>query len=158
MKPTRMLLVVMLAVAIAACAKKKETPPGTVDSTAVDARPGMIPVPSESTIARGPWRWVGTVTPVGRIAPPNPENYTLEFLPDSSIAARLDCNRGGGRYHVDGKAIQIGPLAATRMMCPEGSLDMKFAQQLDAARIWFMHGDTLMLDLYADSGTMRLVR
>lgn len=110
------------------------------------------------TLGRGPWRWIATVTPVARIASPNPDVYTLEFLPDNTVRALLDCNRGSGRYNLDGKSIRIGPLAATRMMCPPGSMDSVFGKELDAARIWFMQGDTLMLDLFADSGTMRLVR
>lgn len=106
----------------------------------------------------GPWVWIATVTPVERIAPANPENYTIELVNDSTLAAKLDCNRGSGRCVIDGKSIQIGPLATTRMMCPPGSMDSVFGKQLDGARIWFMHSDTLMLDLYADSGTMRFVR
>jgi heat shock protein HslJ len=56
---------------------------------------------------------------------------------------------------MDGKSILIGPLATTRMMCPDGSLDAKFAQQLEAARTIFFRGDTLFMDLFADSGTMK---
>jgi heat shock protein HslJ len=110
------------------------------------------------TLARGPWHWIATVTPVGRIAPPNPENYTIEILPDTTLAARLDCNRGSGRCVIDGKSIRIGPLATTRMACPPGTMDSVFGKSLDAVRVWFMYADTLMLDLYADSGTMRFVR
>lgn len=158
MKTRDVLFVLAVAAALGACTKKSEAPRETADSTGVDARPGMIPVPSDSTIAPGTWRWVGTVTPVERIVPPSPDNYTLEFMPDGRVDAKLDCNGGSGGYRIDGKSIRFGPLATTKMMCPPGSMDVKFAQQIDAARIWFMHGDTLMIDLYADSGTMRLVR
>jgi heat shock protein HslJ len=151
-----LLIVIAVVVMSAGCSKKNEQSQPRTETSDVDARPGMIPVPD--SLAPGPWRWIATVTPVERIAPPAPENYTLEFLADSTLSAQLDCNRGSGQYHVDGKSIRIGPLAATRMACPPGSLDSVFAQELDAARNWFMQGDTLMLDLLADSGTMRFVR
>ena len=101
------------------------------------------------------WKWEGTQTPVERIVPANPADYTLEFLPDTTVVAKIDCNRGHGKYRMDGKSIVIGPLATTRMACPPGSLDGTFAQQLDAARSIFFRGDTLFMDLFADSGTMK---
>jgi heat shock protein HslJ len=98
------------------------------------------------------------VTPVKRIACTNPDVYTLTFLPDSTARLVIDCNRGSGGYHIDGRSIRIGPVATTRMMCPPGSMDAVFGQEIDAARSWSMQSDTLMLDLMADSGTMRFVR
>ncbi|HEU4928865.1 MAG TPA: META domain-containing protein [Candidatus Krumholzibacteria bacterium] len=101
------------------------------------------------------WKWEATQTPVERIVPPDPTRYTLEFLPDTTVTAQIDCNRGHGKYTLDGPSITIGPLATTRMACPPGSLDAVFAKQLEAARILFFRGDTLYMDLYADSGTMQ---
>ncbi len=101
------------------------------------------------------WQWMGTQTPVERIVPDDPTRYTLEFLPDTTVVAHIDCNRGHGKFTLDGKAITIGPLATTRMACPSGSLDSVFGKQLEAARVMFFQGDTLYLDLYADSGTMQ---
>jgi heat shock protein HslJ len=72
--------------------------------------------------------------------------------------AQVDCNRGRGSYHLDGKSLRLGPLAVTRMMCPAGSMDVEFMKEIDGVRGWFMKADTLMLDQFADSGTMRLVR
>ncbi|HET6350320.1 MAG TPA: META domain-containing protein [Candidatus Krumholzibacteria bacterium] len=162
MKRTHAWVAVVLMVLAPGCQKKSEQAANsgaTEDSTQqeVSARPGMLAVPGDS-LARGPWYWLGTVTPVERIVPPSPDTYTLEFLPDSTLRALLDCNRGSGNYHVSGKRIRIGPIAATRMMCPPGSLDAEFGKQLDAARAWFMQGDTLMMDLFADGGTMHFVR
>jgi para-nitrobenzyl esterase len=150
-----MLLWVLL---VAACAKK-ETPETrtAADSPAVDARPGMLPVPGEGP-AGGPWHWVGSVTTAERIDSPDPARYTIEFASDTLLAAQIDCNRGSGSYHRDGGSIRIGPLATTRMMCPPGSKDTVFAQHLDASRAWSMQGDTLVLDLVDDSGKMRFVR
>ena len=157
MKISRILIVFGVLVLSSNCAKKSEDTQAKQETNEFDARPGMIPVPGDS-LARGPWRWIATVTPVERITCTNPDNYTLEFLPDSTVRAQFDCNRGSGAYHLDGKSIRIGPLAATRMMCPPGSMDSEFGKELDGVRNWFMQGDTLMFDLLADSGTMRFVR
>lgn len=158
MQRIRVLIVIVLVIAAGACQKKDRAgSQDSADSSGVDARPGMMAVPGD-TLGRGPWRWVFTVTPTERIVCPVPERYALEFLPDSTVRVILDCNRGSGPYHADGKSVRIGPIATTRMMCPPGTIDTVFAKELDTARGWFMQGDTLMFDLAADSGTMRFVR
>jgi heat shock protein HslJ len=145
---------VTLAAALAVgfgCAKKKSDEPA--QSSGTDASPATeVVITSPVGFV---WKWEGTQTPVERIAPDDPAKYTLEFLPDTSVVAQIDCNRGTGKYKTDGKSIFIGPLAVTRMACPTGSLDAKFAQQIDAARTIFFRGDTLFMDLFADSGTMK---
>lgn len=135
--------------AVASCQKKG------------DRAQQQSPVPQQSAITNPVgfvWKWEGTQTPVERIVPDDPTRYTLEFLPDTTVTAQIDCNRGHGKYTLDGPAITIGPLATTRMACPPGSLDTVFGKQLDAARIMFFRGDTLYLDLYADSGTMQFTQ
>jgi len=140
---------------VTGCTKKKDT--ALTGRAAHPGRAESSRAPGD-TIGRGPWRWIATVTLVERMACNNPDMYTLTFLPDSTTRVLIDCNRGSSKYHINGNAIRIGPIATTRMMCPTGSMDARFAQQIDAARTWFMQDDTLMLDLTADSGTMRLVR
>lgn len=143
-------LVAALAVAFG-CAKKKSD-----EAARSNAVPSNTATPVAITSPVGfVWKWEGTQTPVGRVAPDDPTLYTLEFLPDTTVVAQIDCNRGTGKYKMDGKSIFIGPLAVTRMACPTGSLDAKFAQQIDAARTIFFRGDTLFMDLFADSGTMK---
>lgn len=158
MKDQRVIVWLAALVLAAGCAKKSGNSRAENTGAADSSRaPATASTPGD-TIGRGPWRWVATVTPVKRIACINPDVYTIELLPDSTLRAVIDCNRGGGRYRVEGSSIRIGPLAATRMMCPPGSMDVTFGRELDAARTWFMQADTLMLDLMADSGTMRFIR
>lgn len=158
MKRTHALCILALLAVTAGCGKKETAESRGAADSAQTAAPPAATAASADSLARGPWHWIATVTPVERIACPDPARYTLEFLPDSLVAAQIDCNRGSGAYHLDGASLRVGPMAVTRMMCPPGSMDTKFAQQIDAARTWFMQGDTLMLDLFADSGTMRFVR
>jgi heat shock protein HslJ len=150
-------LVWMAAVLLTAGCAKKNSPADHVAVRDSSRTAVAAPAPGD-TLGRGPWRWVATQTPVELVVCKNPDMYTVEFLPDSTVRALLDCNRGSGRYHVAGhQQLQIGPLAATRMMCPPGTMDATFAQELGGVRSWFMQADTLMLDLTADSGTMRLI-
>jgi heat shock protein HslJ len=146
------LVVTILA---AGCAKK---PPDSGANRSAPEKAAAVATAASDSIGRGPWKWIATQTPVRRIACVDPDVYTVTFLPDSTVRLLIDCNRGSGPYHVSGKSIRVGPVATTRMMCPPGSMDTVFGQQIDAARVWFMQSDTLMLDLTADGGTMRFVR
>ncbi|HXV14743.1 MAG TPA: META domain-containing protein, partial [Candidatus Krumholzibacteria bacterium] len=132
---------------MAACEKKEQAQSGRVENT-----PDKVAITSPVGFV---WKWEGTQTPVESIVPTDPTRYTLEFLPDTSVVAQVDCNRGRGKYQLDGQSITIGPLAVARMACPEGSLDVQFLQHLEAARHIFFRGDTLYMDLFADSGTMK---
>jgi heat shock protein HslJ len=157
------LSIIGLVVVTAACQRKQGAESGAGTGTADNAAqsadaPAASPMGAADTLGTGPWGWVATQTPVEWIASPDPARYTVSFAADSAVSVRADCNRGHGSYHVDGSAIHFGPLATTRMMCPPGSKDGVFLQQLEAARHWFTREDTLMMDLLADSGTMRFVK
>jgi heat shock protein HslJ len=59
--------------------------------------------------------------------PAGAEAPTLEIGDDGSVALFGGCNRGSGTAEVadDGSTITFGPLATTRMMCPEGGSDVE---------------------------------
>ena len=144
--PNRWLPCAAMLILLAGCDKKEsaqtsETP--VTEEVAITSPVGFV------------WKWEGTQTPVEFIKPDDPTKYTLEFLPDTSVVAQIDCNTGQGKFKMDGKSIFFEKLATTRMACPPGSFDGKFMQQLEAARTIFFRGDTLYMDLFADSGTMR---
>jgi heat shock protein HslJ len=104
------------------------------------------------------WQWVKTVTPVEEIQVTQPASYTLRFLPNGKLLVQADCNSGSGTYTVDGTALSIGPVAMTLMACGPDSQDAEFLKELDAAALYFMDGPNLMIDLFADSGTMTFQR
>ena len=140
---------------IAGCASK---------APSTNAEPPAAKPPAAQTGMRDPgplsgeWRWVRTVTPVESIVADDPTHYTLTFNEGGKLAVRADCNSGSGTFTQDGKSLAIGPFALTRMACPPGSLDSKFVTQVGGVATCFMSGDTLMIDLKMDSGTMRFVR
>jgi heat shock protein HslJ len=44
---------------------------------------------------------------------------TLEFTADGRVSGSGGCNRFTGSYTLDGDTLGVGPLASTKMMCPE---------------------------------------
>jgi heat shock protein HslJ len=88
----------------------------------------------------------------------NPARYTLQLLPSGTLRVQADCNRGAGRYTVDGSSVTMEVSTLTRAACPPGSLGTDFVKYLNGAATWFMQGDELFIDLFADSGTMRFAQ
>lgn len=87
-----------------------------------------------------------------------PDRYTLHFLDDGRANMRLNCNRGMGTYKCtptdsgDSGQLSFGPIAMTRMFCPQPSLDERIARDLDFVRSYLLRGGNLYLSLMADGG------
>ena len=110
--------------------------------------PGMAAPPLDRT------RW--TVLAInGRPLPPNGD-YSVEF-DNGRLNARLGCNSLSGNYTQNGNSLDAGPIAATRMACP----DMSWETQGSAV---FTRGmQVQMLDpnritLSSSGGTIELKR
>jgi len=102
------------------------------------------------------WKWLEFLENNDtRTAPDNPENYTLEFLPDGQVKLRADCNNAGGNYSVNGSQIDIEITITTLAACPPESLSDQYIQLLNDAVIYFREGDFLYLDIMMDVGTMK---
>ena len=56
-----------------------------------------------------------------RFVPTNPNNYTLQLMPDGTAAAQVDCNRAVGSYTLNGNQLSLSFLATTLAACPPGS-------------------------------------
>jgi heat shock protein HslJ len=88
-----------------------------------------------------------TLTPDDRV------KYTIEFVPDGSLIARIDCNRGRGTWKSSGSSqIEFGPLALTRAQCPPGSLHDQIVKQWGNVRSYVIKDGHLFLALMADGG------
>ncbi len=70
----------------------------------------------------------------------------VKFEPGNKVWGRLGCNRFTGTYKQDGFALSFGPMASTRMACPEAA--MKTEARVSAA---------LMAARQADIGHLKLV-
>ncbi len=61
----------------------------------------------------------------------DPTRYTVRFGSDGWVGARVDCNRCGGRYRIEGAALTVNSaLACTRAACALPSLGDQFAAAL----------------------------
>ena len=104
------------------------------------------------------WKWQGTQTPADEVVVDNPDQYTIQFTPDGALQIKADCNAVSGTYAMgDGRVeITLGP--TTLAACEPNSLGDRFLKDLGAAAILFFDGDDLMIDMFADGGTMRFAR
>jgi heat shock protein HslJ len=105
------------------------------------------------------WKWQQSLyNNDTRAVPPNPENYTLNLLPDGKVSIQADCNVGGGTYRLDGNRISIGITHTTMAACSPESLEQKYIRDLNAAAIYFFDADILYIDLKYDTGTMKFMK
>jgi heat shock protein HslJ len=74
------------------------------------------------------WLWSGLVEtePAAQSVVPNPENYSIIFLPDGSAPTTADCNQVGGSYGAEGSSLTIVIGPSTRAFCGEDSLDQQY--------------------------------
>jgi heat shock protein HslJ len=87
------------------------------------------------------------------LTPDDKAKYTITFGTDGRVRARLDCNRGSGKWKSDGpNQLQLGPMALTRAMCPPGSLHDRIARDWPAVRSYVIKDGHLFLSLLADGG------
>lgn len=99
----------------------------------------------------------------GTTRPADPSAYTLHFGLDGRAALRVDCNRAMGTWQAtpaaDGRsgALQFGPLAGTRAMCPPGSLAPRLMRDLPFVRSYVLRDGQLHLSLMADGGILSWV-
>ncbi|WP_086617046.1 META domain-containing protein [Erythrobacter tepidarius] len=83
--------------------------------------------------------------------------HRLAFGPDGALALQLDCNRGraswaAGKPRNGAGTLSIGPVASTRMLCPEPSFGNQVAS-LAEARSYVLTADAR--ELVIETGTLR---
>lgn len=91
------------------------------------------------------------------LTPPLQARHTLTFGPDGALALQLDCNRGratwsAGKPKNGAGALSIGPVASTRMLCPEPSFGTQLAG-LSEARSYILTTDRR--ELVIETGSLR---
>ena len=89
--------------------------------------------------------------------PDNPAAYLLTFRSDGTLDVRADCNRGHGTWtHQAPSGLELGPIAATRMACPPGSLHDRFLRDLGYVRSFVLRDGLLYLATMADGAILEL--
>lgn len=111
--------------------------------------------PASPQIVGSIWTWQRTeFSDESVLRVPNPANYTVEFMADGTLALRADCNRGFGVYRQNGPQLEIELGGLTRALCPDGSLDQRFLDQLGSVNGVVRDGPRMVLLLPFDSGGM----
>jgi len=146
--------VVFVALLLAACAGLSQT------TDSVDGKsPGTTGSANRQTdlasVTDKTWLWFATNTVTESITVAEPARYTVALLSDGKVQARFDCNRGGGSYRADTGKLSLGPLMATRMMCPPDSQAESFMRDLALVGSFFVQNGELHLVLKAQGGIMR---
>jgi para-nitrobenzyl esterase len=144
-----------LASLLAGCTYASDPePPAPAEAVPAQQGPTFV-----DDVMRVTWEWVGFTTPVEQLTVDASERYTIEFDRDGFAAIQADCNRGQANYFLpaDGQ-IAIHGIALTRAACPPGSLSQRYVSLLELVRTYFMLEGDLLLELPADSGTLRFRR
>ena len=121
-------------------------PPGSYPGTGNYPGPGM-PV---ANLTGTNWRVLsinGTRTPAS--------NFYVNFMPDR-MGAKFGCNSLGASYTQAGSIVSVGPVAATRMACPDMSFENQGSRILE--RPLTISGIGERITLSNDRGTIELVR
>ena len=110
--------------------------------------------PGSAVLGGSSWRLVGFQGGDGTTLTPAPGiDYTIAFLADGTLTARIDCNRGRGSWKSLGPShLEFGPLAATRAQCPPGSLHDRIVKDWSYVRSFVIRNGHLFLSLMADAG------
>lgn len=82
---------------------------------------------------------------------------TLEVKADGSVSGKSGCNGFAGASTATNDAIGFGPLAATKMACPDAQMqqEARYFAALDATRRYLLEGNSLRL---LDAGGATVVR
>ena len=88
--------------------------------------------------------------------------FTLIFGSELNVSGISGCNRYSGQATINGADIEFGPLATTRMACPEATMNQedRFLRVLSAAAKWSLDTDQENLTLLDEGGrpTLRFSR
>lgn len=102
------------------------------------------------------WQWQGsTYSNDASATPDDTGTYTITFADDGTYLGQADCNSIRGTYTFEDSSITVSPAASTLIGCPPGSLATGFTHDLEGAAIATFPDGDLLIDLFADAGTMR---
>ncbi len=98
---------------------------------------------AEAAELAGKWR----PTEIGAVSWPDEAGAFVRFEASGRLTGNSGCNRFMGSYTLAGDTIEISPLAATRMMCPEPLIEHErlLFEALEQARTFSRDGTELSL-------------
>ena len=141
-------LSLVAALSAAACAKNPLAPSIASSSEAAtiaaEVVPGVLKLQSL------------TLADATTVTISDPQQFTLEFLDNSRVAVKADCNRASGSFTVNGATLTIGPMAVTKAYCGSASLDGEFLTLLGGETVATVSTTSLVLS--SARGALRFSR
>jgi heat shock protein HslJ len=99
------------------------------------------------------WAWQTFQGSDGTIVrPDDPSQYTVEFLPDGTLAIQADCHHAVGTYTAGNSAVDLRIGESTTAICPPGALMDRFLRDLDQVTSHVFRDGKLYLALPMDTG------
>jgi heat shock protein HslJ len=142
----------LVAVTLTACrASAPEPPPASATPQAETVR---APTFADDVLGKT-WEWIGVMSPSSQTEVDAPARYTVQFDRDGFAFIQADCNRGQGNYFLPAPGqIAIHGIALSRAACPEGSMGIRFANQLELVRSFAMADGNLVLEMPGETGSL----
>jgi len=102
------------------------------------------------------WQWASmeTTVPASQSVVPDPENYTIAFNTDGSVAIKADCNQVGGTYTASGSDLSITLGPSTMAYCGDASADTIYLASLSEVTSYSIANNELTLAFPHDGGQM----
>ena len=99
------------------------------------------------------WQWAAMqeTVPASQSVVPDPQNYTITFNTDGSVAIKADCNNVTGNYKIDGSNLTITLGASTLMACGDASQDTIYLASLSKVNSYAVENGQLQL-MFPDNG------
>jgi heat shock protein HslJ len=115
-------------------------------TTAACSSSGASPAASGSNADLSSTSW--KLVDIGGATPAAGVTITLAFDANDAVSGSSGCNNYAGQPTIDGSKISFGPLAGTRMACPEPAMSAEAAYlaALDGVTSWRMQGSRLVLE------------
>jgi heat shock protein HslJ len=113
---------------------------------------------ADESLAGTAWRLVRIMSMDDSVYVPDDRSlYTLELNSDGSMRVLADCNRGNGSWKLESAGqLRFGKIAATRAMCPPGSLHDLYMAQFPWVRSYVIKEGRLFLATMADGSIIEL--
>lgn len=104
------------------------------------------------------WKWVRFVDSFSANDITTPDKYTIQFSADGKVTVVADCNQASGTYKIEGSKLSVMLSSMTKAACPAGSLSDKFVGNFALTTLYFLDGDNLFVQLFADSGILKFAK
>jgi heat shock protein HslJ len=114
--------------------------------------PASTPVPTPMPITDILWEWTGMQDSSGEMAVSRPNDYTIVFNTDGTVAIQADCNEVAGTYSLSGSSLNIQLGASTQAFCGEDSEDQLYLASL--GKVSSYASDQSGLELQFSDGKM----